>query len=461
MALHLYPVVSKIGEGGFGETFLAIHTQMPRHPKCVLKKLKPVSGNPELQKLIEDRFIKEAKILEDLGENLRDRVPRLYAYFVENNEYYLVQEFIEGQTLDGRIKSKGTIDEKQALELLKDLLHILEIVHSQNIIHRDIKPDNIILREKDGKPILIDFGAVKEGLNIAPISASTVPTSIVIGTPGFMPVEQSYGKPVFASDLYAIGFTVIYAITGKMPSEIDINPHTGQVEWQKYARNISPQLKTAINKAIQYHSANRYQYAREFTDALTSTPSIPTPSLTNEIPTKNNRGLLQSFLTVAGACTILIVGAVIGNKLGSSSSDKSPEPIPANTSLGFESLPDKPTPQYTSANANTISLGWMRLGGVNNTVGKFEIGERLIKTTQPITIAPSIVPKVGDLVTIVNSVNYRENHPQPPLYQLPPEGGALAPGKRVIIRQLASFADPASRSPYTSVWAKVDLFNEN
>ena len=121
------------------------------------------------------------------------------------------------------------------------------------IVHRDIKPDNIILRHRDGKPVLIDFGAVRETMGTVLNSQGSSTNSIVIGTPGYMPSEQAMGRPVYVSDLYSLGITAIYLLTGKQPQELEIDSHTGEILWHSYALNVSPTFAVIIDRAIAYH----------------------------------------------------------------------------------------------------------------------------------------------------------------------------------------------------------------
>ena len=155
-----YQVIQVLGAGWFGETFLAEDTHMPSRRRCVIKQLKPISNDPQTYQIIQQRFEREAATLEYLGE-ASDQIPRLYAYFSENGQFYLVQEWVEGQTLTSVIQSQGKLHENTVREILLSLLFVLDYVHSKGIIHRDIKPDNVILRQIDNKPVLIDFGAVK------------------------------------------------------------------------------------------------------------------------------------------------------------------------------------------------------------------------------------------------------------------------------------------------------------
>jgi serine/threonine protein kinase, bacterial len=274
MSLNSYPIIKKLGEGGFGTTYLATNTLMPSQPYCVVKKLIPTSTNPQTQQLIQSRFKQEAITLENLGKESNGTIPSLFAYFVEQGEFYLVQEYVDGQTLGERIAIQGLFTEPQVRQLLIDLLPTLAYVHQRGIVHRDIKPDNIMLRHKDNKPILIDFGAVKETMGTVMTPSGHTGRSIVIGTPGFMPVEQMSGRPMFASDIYALGLTAIYLLTGRMPAEFETDPHTGNLTWQSSAPNISSQLAGVLDKAIQPVSNFRYQNAQNMLQALTG--SIPT-----------------------------------------------------------------------------------------------------------------------------------------------------------------------------------------
>ncbi|MBW4645498.1 MAG: protein kinase [Goleter apudmare HA4340-LM2] len=274
-----YQVIRTLGSGGFGETYLAEDTQMPSHRRCVIKQLKPIQNNPEIYQLVQERFGREAAILEDLGGST-DQIPSLYAYFQSEGQFYVVQEWVEGDTLTAKIQQQGLLSESTVREILVNLLPVLEYVHSKRIVHRDIKPDNIILRHRDGKPVLIDFGAVRESMGTVVNSQGNPTSSIVIGTPGYMPSEQAAGRPVYSSDLYSLGMTAIYLLTGRQPQEIDTDPRTGEIIWRQYALNVSPSLAMVIDQAIAYHPRDRFPTAREMLEALqtgaaTFPPTVP------------------------------------------------------------------------------------------------------------------------------------------------------------------------------------------
>ncbi|MBE9103755.1 protein kinase [Nostoc cf. edaphicum LEGE 07299] len=276
-----YQVIQVIGAGGFGETFLAEDVHMPSRRRCVIKQLKPITNNdPQTYQLIQQRFEREAATLEYLGESSH-QIPKLYAYFSENGQFYLVQEWIHGQTLTKIVEAKGFESETAVRQILLSLLSVLDYVHSKGIIHRDIKPDNIILRSVDNEPVLIDFGAVKETIRSVVNSPGYPTRSLVIGTPGYMPSEQAVGRPVYATDIYSLGLTAIYLLTGKHPQELVTDLKTGEILWQQHVPNVSSQLAAVLNQAIKPHAGDRYSTASKMLYALQSASNIPTELTTN------------------------------------------------------------------------------------------------------------------------------------------------------------------------------------
>lgn len=348
-----YQVLKSIGSGGFGETFLAEDTQMPSGRRCVVKKLHPVSHHPQIYPLIKERFQREAAILEDLGSH-SDRIPTLYAYFEENNDFYLVQELIEGITLTDRIQSQSSFSESYVIGFLVNFLPILDYVHQKRIIHRDIKPDNIIIRESDQKPVLIDFGAVKEAIATTMSSSGSPQTSIAIGTRGFMSSEQAAGRPVYSSDLFATGLTAIYLLTGKQPQDIETNNYTGEILWKQYAPQVSPTLTIVLDKAISAHSCDRYATAQEMLQALQSKTMVrvhqvirPTiadipeniqqPTVISAAPSKLGN-IQQTLLLGSFIATAIIAGFWI-TKPSAQSPISNPQPTPIASTPPIVSSP--------------------------------------------------------------------------------------------------------------------------
>jgi serine/threonine protein kinase, bacterial len=260
---HRYQILRVLSEaGGFGQTFLAEVTDTPSRRRCVIKKLRPIA-DPKDFKLAQERFQREAAVLERLSDS-SDRIPKLYAYFVENQEFYLVQELIEGPTLRQIARHGMPLSEKAVGDLLVDLLSVLAYVHEQNVIHRDIKPDNVILRRRDNKPVLIDFGIVKEVMHVGDASSTR---SMMTGTPGYISLEQAAGRPVFASDLYSLGATAIFLLTGKNPRCMT-DPATGQIHWREHVPEVSPDFAVVLDKSTEPYVHNRYQTAGQMSDDL-------------------------------------------------------------------------------------------------------------------------------------------------------------------------------------------------
>ena len=292
-----YQIVKTLAEGGFGQTYVAHDTDLPSSRLCVIKELKVIAQAPEIYRLAKERFQREAAILEKLGEG-HGQIPTLFAYFEENGKFYVVQEFISGPTLTQKVIKDGPLNDVDVAQMLVDLLLILTFVHAQKIVHRDIKPDNIILRSEDERPVLIDFGAVKEcvGTMLSPSGKSV--STVIVGTPGFMSSEQAIGRPNYSSDLYSLGLTAIFCLTGKIPQEIENDFDTDSLLWLP-EWPIDPRLVQVINKAIESHPRDRFTNSQEMLAALQPviTHPISLPSLTNTSSLSKSSPLTEVDLT--------------------------------------------------------------------------------------------------------------------------------------------------------------------
>lgn len=257
-----YRIIKFIGKGGFGKTYLAEDLLLPSgNNACVVKQLYPAIDNENFLATARRLFTKEAETLQKVGTH--DLIPRLLAYFEEDNQFYLVQQYIEGHTLAKELNSEKIWTESQIIALLKDCLNILDFIHSQGVIHRDVKPDNLIRRSRDGKLVLVDFGTVKE---VIIAQTQMIPSTVAIGTRGYMPTEQARGKPRFTSDIYALGAISIQALTGIHPINFEENDE-GEIIWQPQSQ-ISRELAAIIAQMVRYHFKDRYQSAREILVAL-------------------------------------------------------------------------------------------------------------------------------------------------------------------------------------------------
>jgi serine/threonine protein kinase len=274
-----YRALKLIGQGGFGKTFQAIDEDKPSKPYCVIKQFFPsAQGTGTLQKAAE-LFKEEAIRLDSLGRY--PQIPELYAYFTANDgRQYLVQEYIEGQNLEQELKQEGVFNEAKIKHLLSDILPILEFIHSKQVIHRDIKPENIIRRKSDNKLILVDFGAAKF---VSPLNRSM--TGTIIGSAEYVAPEQGNGKAVNASDLYSLGVTGIYLLTGISPFDLfDVGEH--QWVWRQWLVDnpVSNELGNILDKLIEFGTKKRYQSASEVLSALQIKTSVFIPQTTIQKP---------------------------------------------------------------------------------------------------------------------------------------------------------------------------------
>ena len=278
-----------LGRGGFGAAFLSRDRYTPGMRLCVVKQFLPAGNlSPTQMQLAQDLFEREAVVLEEIG-NQNSQIPDLYAYFPlfvpglqpgqQDQFFYLVLEYIDGQNLEEELASKGKFSELEVLEVLREILKVLKFVHSRGIIHRDIKPSNI-MRRRDGKIFLLDFGAVKQVTN-APVGAAT---STGIYSMGFAPPEQMAGSQVFPStDLYALAVTVVILLTGEEITKL-FDAYSNQWKWRSQV-SVTPHLADILDKMLIAAANLRFQSAQEVLDALDSqSPSIPLTQVNSRQP---------------------------------------------------------------------------------------------------------------------------------------------------------------------------------
>ncbi|MCP2726976.1 protein kinase domain-containing protein [Limnofasciculus baicalensis] len=364
-----YRVLQTLAAGGFGYTFLAEDTYMPSGRRCAIKQLKPISNNPQVDKLVQERFQREAAVLEALGEG-NNQIPQLYAYFSEGGEFYLVQEWIEGDTLTNKVQKEGMLSESQVTAILLSLLPVLDYVHNYRIVHRDIKPDNIIIRKRDGLPVLIDFGAVKEAITTVANPQASTTQSMVIGTPGFMAAEQAAGRPIYASDLYSLGLVAVFLLTGKLPQSLEIDSGNGEILWRRDAPHCHSNLAGVVDRTIRFHPRDRFSTAREMLDTLKlntesseiATQSVPlkrypiasNPAVPPTVPFKRKRyrfwhypaaeeqkQLIAGGLVVGGWLLVAVAIALNFNRYQTTSN---PVPSPTQTISELPTIKPSPSP---------------------------------------------------------------------------------------------------------------------
>ncbi len=263
-----YQVVKVLSAGAFGHTYIAEDTWLIGNPQCAIKYLKPNSNHPKQWQICKRLFTSEAEALKKLGKH--DQIVQLLDCFEDDQGFYLVQELILGEQLSAELPTSKHCSkrwsEDKCVEMLREVLGILEFVHTQGVIHGDIKPNNLIRRTSDGKLVLIDFGVAHQidptqvKPRVIPIQQSISP--VAIRSLGYIPAEQFCGHPCPSSDVYALGMIAIEVLTGLNPAQLKVDPNTGEVNWQQHV-SVSDPLACVINHMVRYDFKDRYQSATD------------------------------------------------------------------------------------------------------------------------------------------------------------------------------------------------------
>ncbi|MFW9265403.1 protein kinase domain-containing protein, partial [Nostoc sp. CALU 546] len=245
-------------------------------PQGVVNQFRPPRQDAEYLNVVRLLFVAESEILETFGKH--PQIPQLLAFFEENRQFSLVQEFVRGHAMDKELSSGKQLKQAEVVEMLKEVLNVLVFVHSYGVIHRDIKPSNLIRRESDGHIVLIDFGAVKQ---IQPQQQEA--QTISIGTPNYAPSEQMSGLPKLNSDIYALGIMGIQGLTGVEPREFRRDTNTGEIiiskesdgnqqVWQHWREltEATNALVIILNRMVHFDFTQRYQSATEVLKNLES-----------------------------------------------------------------------------------------------------------------------------------------------------------------------------------------------
>ncbi|MBD2413769.1 hypothetical protein FACHB389_31615 [Nostoc calcicola FACHB-389] len=346
-----YQILSSLGEGNFGRTYLAEDLHAKKR-KVVVKQFSFVCNSQSTFNKAKELFDREGEVLYELSNGLQNnQIPRFIAFFEENQEFYLIQEFIEGQTLREELAQKIRLPENEVVDLLKDVLCILKVINEKGIVHRDIKPDNIIIRASDGKPTLIDFGAVKEITQLQP-----KPT--IIYTPGYSPREQFNGSAKFNSDIYALGMTALEALTGLEPEKL--KDDTGKVIWSNQIPG-SDRLVEILQKMVDEDYRSRYQSPE---DVLVDLVRVKQPKNTLMLAPKNHlplqtihKTLFQPTNVIAQWLKFPILPLIVIGIFGSTSFfavRKLLMPLQVNSDIS-QPEPQKLTPKKADSKSSNVS----------------------------------------------------------------------------------------------------------
>ncbi len=231
-----YRIIKTLGSGGFSTVYLAEDVRLAG-------RLVAVKQNQDASSASVRAFTQEAELLARLQHS---NLPRVTDHFIEVSGYqYLVMDYVAGENLDGLVERQGRLDERTALAMLSEVMDAVAYLHQQQppIIHRDVKPSNLIRRQLDGRIILVDFGLAKQQ-----VAGGGTLTGARAVTPGFAPPEQYFGRTDARSDVYSLGATLYFLVTGVVPPEAPARSsgYTSLVLPSKVNSGLSPEVESAI-----------------------------------------------------------------------------------------------------------------------------------------------------------------------------------------------------------------------
>ena len=312
-----YRVISTLGQGGFGITYLAEQVMAKRNvcikeffPKEYYNRdsdsmhiLLGSEGNDKMMNAYKAKFIKEAQTIANLNH---PNIIRIFDVFEENNTAYYAMEYIDGESLNAKVKREGALAEDMAVKHIRDVASALDYIHKRNIMHLDVKPANVMLRKEDDSAILIDFGLSKQ-YDAAGDQTSSTPVGI---SHGYAPIEQyqSGGVSTFSpvTDIYSLGATLLFAVTGRVPAEAATIGEEGVGEMPV---NVSRGVQNAIIKSMKYWRKHRPQSIKEFIAIInyTEDEQETKPLITSSQKHKNKKTFNVNYIWVT-LITAIIVG---------------------------------------------------------------------------------------------------------------------------------------------------------
>lgn len=399
-----YRILSILGQGGFGRTYLAEDSNR-YDERCAMKEFIPPQGSQYTLNKARELFQREAAILYQISH---PQIPQFRATFEENQRLFLVQDYVEGKTYRALLNERkvygSTFSEAEALQLLYQLLPVLAHIHTKNIIHRDIAPDNIILRERDNLPVLIDFGVVKEIVTRFQTPETDVPTTV--GKLGYAPSEQMQtGRAYPNSDLYSLAVTAVVLMTGREPHEL-YDDRNLVWNWQRWVPQVHPGLAEVLNRMLSYRPGDRYQSVSEVAQALQAlvTPTairpeqsvLPQPPALNPVPPPLPAPPARPTPTAANANLSQMKTIPVGR------------PAPANYTTNYSTQANPkttpvrpaPTPVIPTHDTSIWENPWAILSvglGIATVTGiaAWAIVSAILNTTQP---APTVTPSPTPIV---------------------------------------------------------------
>lgn len=367
-----YRITNVLGQGGMGTAHRAYDLRL--NIACVIKELLITPENRGNLTQVAKQFQKEAETLAGLRH---PNIPRVYDYFLEQDNYYIVMDLIEGQSLEHLIGSTG-LPEAEVLKYARQLLDVLDYIHGKGVLHRDIKPANIIV-QPDGRVVLVDFGLVKVA------DSNTSSRSMRGLTPHYAPPEQYTGGTDQRSDLFSLAATLYQALTGQMPTSASEQFSGSKLTPLRQLRStVSANTARVIMKALALDRNDRYQTAAEFASAL----NVVTTIKVRKSPT------LLATLVIVAVVILIAAGAgvlLLGNRPGAIVSSPPPVSTATATVKSAIVLPTRteiPTPTDIPAATSTAT----EMPASTDTPSASPTIEATV-TLEPSTPAPTSTPK--------------------------------------------------------------------
>ncbi|WP_138498922.1 serine/threonine-protein kinase [Nostoc sp. PA-18-2419] len=433
-----YRIIQILGQGGFGRTYLA-EDQRRFNELCAIKELISTATEAFAWQKAQELFQREAAILYQIEH---PQVPKFRERFEQNQRLFLVEDYVAGQTYRTLLSEKQavgqTFTQAEVFKLIQSLLPVLEHIHSRGIIHRDISPENIILRDSDGKPVLIDFGVVKELAKRLQSPDSPMPVTRV-GKLGYSPSEQAQtGGAYPSSDLYALAVSAIVLLTGREPRDLfDENQLTWN--WQRWAK-VNPRFAQVLNRMLNHIPSDRYQTAVEVAQALQSLqqPSAPTPNSNLQtmavgrrpdlvsppaspkkpapvIPPNQTKSLLDNPLAIAAiGCAVVIVAGFgswalvssIRSQSKASPDETLPQNFPSPVISGGTTFTPTPTPTPTQEqpviSTKRLNVGAFNAIPVEGTIKANQIIRYTFDGQEGVRFSTFLDPGGSVLLTVLN-----------------------------------------------------------
>lgn len=267
-----YRIIKTLGQGSFGRTYL-IEDQRHFNELCILKELILTTVSASSWQKARDLFRREAEVLNQIKHT---QLPQLREQFEQDQRLFFVNEYIEGKTyrnlLEKRQAKSSVFTQTEAIHLMRSLLPVLTYIHGKGIIHQDISPENIVLRDSDKLPVLIDFGSMKKLASRLQYPVTTS-SNAYIGKLGYSPTEQIHtGKVYPSSDLYALAMTAIVLLTGKEPREL-FDEQKLAYNWQHWV-TLNPMFSQLLNRILSYQQYGRYQNVAEMAQILEAVEEV-------------------------------------------------------------------------------------------------------------------------------------------------------------------------------------------